>query len=96
MSRPAVSGAVRGADFSLAAAFVGRGGEEMHRGVMGWRGDMGRRGGLPIGCAYRGGWRGTGVGCGVVCGVLKSVGMGGGGLWGREVSGNGVWGSMGF
>ena len=29
-------------------------------------------------------------------GVMKSVGMGSGVLWGREVSGNGVWGSMGF
>ena len=29
-------------------------------------------------------------------GVMKSVGMGCGALWGREVSGNGVWGSMGF
>ena len=28
-------------------------------------------------------------------GVLKSVGMGCGALWGREVIGNGDWGSMG-
>ena len=28
-------------------------------------------------------------------GVVKSVGMGRGALWGREVSGNGEWGSMG-
>ena len=29
-------------------------------------------------------------------GVVKSVGMGCGALWGHEVSGNGMWGSMGF
>ena len=31
-----------------------------------------------------------------VYGVMKSLGMGCGALWGHKVSGNGVWGSMGF